>query len=143
MTKISLPVGQEPSNKNNNEKQAAANNTDDLPLKNKAKHKANNNRGFAKPIGFSSTHKIIHRLLTCERIAHKTVIYPRFTRAELSSKLNITPKQLRLLQVSQLFHKQIIRKINLSLVKLYCITKLQDSSDHSYFKPNKIKVKYE
>ena len=142
MTKISLTAGRKSGNNSDNTQQLTANNAD-ASLKNKAKPKTNNRIGSAKPLCFYSTQKIIHRLLTCERVIPKPVTYPKFTALELSNKINITPKQLRLLQVSQLFHKQIIRKINLPLVKLYCITKLQDSSHHSYFKPNKIKVKYE
>ena len=66
---------------------------------------------------------IINKLLTCDRIILVPTKIPKFTELELANKLNITPKQLRRLQRTQSAYKQIIGKINLLLIELYCGTK--------------------
>lgn len=74
-------------------------------------------------IEFLTIRKIIYKFLTCDRIILVPTKIPKLTKLKLASKLNITLKQLRRLQRTQSAYKQIIGKINLPLIELYCSTK--------------------
>ena len=122
-----------------NNKKQTINNNNELSRKNGNCHEIENNKGSIKHLSFVTTQKIIHRFLTCKRVVQVAETRPQFTIAELSEKLNIEPNQLRRLYASPLSHKKIISKINLSLVKLYCSTKLQDAEHHQHLKSSKTK----
>ena len=135
MTKISLTAGQ----KSGNNKNQTINNNNEQSFKNGDCCDIGSNISSTKYLSFSVTQKIIHQLLTCKRAVQVAELHPQFTIEELSEKLNIKPAQLRRLYTSRVFHKQLISKINLSLVKLYCSTKLQDAEQHNHLKSNKTK----
>ena len=76
-------------------------------------------------INFLTIRKIILQFLTCDRIIFIPTKVSKFTKLELANKLNITPKQLKRLLRSQssCSYREMIGKINLPLIKLYCSTK--------------------
>ena len=76
-------------------------------------------------LSFLVVRKMIYKFLACDRVILTPTKAKNLTELELSNKLNITPKQLRQLQKSQAFYRQIIKKINLPLAKLYCNTRWQ------------------
>ena len=77
----------------------------------------------SKYIEFLTVRKMIHKFLTRDRIILVPMKTQKFSALELSDKLNISPIQLRKLQVSRIYYKQLIGKVNLLLAKLYCGTK--------------------
>lgn len=79
-------------------------------------------------ISFPVVQKIIHRLLTCNRIVLSPTLFPKFTQLELAAKLNITVTELISLQTSRIFYKKLAKKISWSLAKLYCSSALQKSN---------------
>jgi hypothetical protein len=80
----------------------------------------------SKYLNFFSVQKIIHRLLTCNRIVLLPHIIPKITESELTKELNITSLQLKSLQGSPTFYKKIAKHINLPLINLYCRSALQE-----------------
>ncbi len=83
-----------------------------------------------KYLDFSSTQKIIHKLLTRDRIILVPTVVPGVTESDLAKELNITLTQLKSLQKSPAFYKKIAKHINLPLINLYCSSLLQKRSSH-------------
>jgi hypothetical protein len=101
-----------------------------LPKTNKANYKTNldENGGSCASndyLRFSSAQKMIHNLLSYDRIVLLPRVIPRFTELELAKKLNITTRQLRHLQKSPESYKRIAKNICLPLASLYCSSTLQ------------------
>lgn len=78
-----------------------------------------------RTINFLTVQKMINRFLTCDRMVMKEVRCLRYTEWELAEKLNIAPKTLKKLKLPW-FYKATIRRVILSLVRLYCSTKWVD-----------------
>jgi len=91
-------------------------------------------------LNFSTAQKLIHRLLTCERIktdlddgkirglglSNKPEIkIGAYTESELAEKLGIKPKELEKLK-SPYFYEKMANKISLPLIRLYCSSKFVD-----------------
>jgi hypothetical protein len=79
--------------------------------------------GNNKYINFFTAQKMIHKFLNCDRIIQVPTKILKFTEIELADKLEITTMQLKKLHRSQTTYKQMIGKINLLLIELYCNTK--------------------
>jgi len=89
-------------------------------------------------LNFSTAQKMIHRLLTLERIktaldegrvinhallGNKPIVKMKaFTKEELAEKLGISLEEFDKLKFPG-FYKEIVNKISLPLVRLYCATK--------------------
>jgi len=83
-------------------------------------------------LGFSSAQKMIHNLLSYDRVVLLPQIIPRFTEFEIAKKLNITIRQLRHLQKSPIIYKRMAKRICLPLTSLYCSNILQQpKSNHN------------
>jgi hypothetical protein len=91
-------------------------------------------------LNFSTVQKMIHRLLTHDRIktdlddekirgfglyGGPEIKVKAFTKEELVKKLGISSKDLERLE-SPSFYKEIASKISLPLILLYCATKFVD-----------------
>jgi len=92
-------------------------------------------------LNFSTAQKMIHQLLTRDRIktaldevrvinyellSNKTEIKMKaFTKKELAEKLGISVEEFNKLK-SPDFYKKIVNKISLPLIQLYCSTKFMD-----------------
>ena len=72
---------------------------------------------------FFTVRKMIYKFLTCDRIILSPTKVSKFSELELSQKLNISLTQLRRVVQTQTYYKQIIGKINMPLIELYCDTK--------------------
>jgi len=83
-------------------------------------------------LSFHSAQKIIHNLLTYNRIVLLPNVIPKFTELELAKKLHITTTELWYLQESPVFYKKIAKHICLPLANLYCSSLLQQpESSHA------------
>jgi hypothetical protein len=92
-------------------------------------------------LNFSTAQKMIHRLLTHDRIKtdldegrirglglsndKPEVKAGAFTKEELAEKLSISPEDLEKLESSDLY-ESIANKVSLPLIRLYCATKFAD-----------------
>lgn len=92
-------------------------------------------------LNFSTAQKMIHRLLTLDRIKteldegrvinhevydNKPMVKIRaFTKEELAEKLGISQEEFNKLN-SPDFYESMANKISLSLIRLYCSTKFAD-----------------
>lgn len=91
-------------------------------------------------LNFKTVQKMIHRLLTEERIKtpldEGRVINPAlcnvlkvrvaaYTKEELAKKLGITPEELEKLRYPD-FYEEMADKISLLLINIYCSTKFAD-----------------
>jgi hypothetical protein len=86
----------------------------------------------ARYLSFHSAQKIIHNLLTYNRIVLLPNVIPKFTELELAKKLHITITELWYLQESPVFYKKIAKHICLPLANLYCSSLLQQpESSHA------------
>jgi hypothetical protein len=72
---------------------------------------------------------MIDRLLTIDRLEKKKgrvdkveLRCTKYTKAELSQKLGITPKELDRLKLPR-FYNSMVNKVALPLIALYCLTK--------------------
>ncbi|CAL7964426.1 hypothetical protein GAMM_90023 [Gammaproteobacteria bacterium] len=107
-----------------------------LPTTNRANYKTNIDENSwsctsNSYLGFSSAQKIIHNLLSYDRVVLLPQTIPRFTEFELAKKLNITIHQLRHLQKLPKIYKRMAKHICLSLTSLYCSSTLQQpKSNH-------------
>jgi len=99
-------------------------------------------RQLSGNLNFSTAQKMVHKLLTSDRIKTeldegRVINYHRsrddrlvvktgaYTKEELAKKLDISPKDLKKLK-SPGSYSSIVRKISLSLIRLYCATKFVD-----------------
>jgi hypothetical protein len=76
-------------------------------------------------LSFHSAQKIIHKLLTYDRIVLLPNTIPKITELELAKELNISTAQLWYLQESLEFYKKMAKHICLPLANLYCRSTLQ------------------
>ncbi len=103
-----------------------------------AKHSLNAGQ-LSGNLNFSTAKKMIHRLLTHDRIKTaldegKTMDYVSndkpeikvrpFAKEELAEKLGISPKELDKLKRPS-FYENMASKISLPLIRLYCSTKFE------------------
>jgi hypothetical protein len=79
----------------------------------------------ARYLSFHSAQKIIHKLLTYDRIVLLPNVIPKMTELELGKELNITTAKLQHLRESPEFYKKMAEHICLPLTSLYCGSLLQ------------------
>ena len=122
---------QKSNNENNgfvkNESIQLVENSHDQP-QNKTQCETNNGIDIhrdGKYLHFVSAQKIIHLLLSHNRIVLRPHVIPKLTAFELSQTLNITTNQLKKLRNSSSFYKKMPKHVSLALVNLYCSTALQ------------------
>lgn len=82
----------------------------------------------SKIISFETVQKMLNKFLTCDRVITKEHRCLKYNEEELAKKLNITLEELKRLKLPY-FYKQMIYRITLPLVRLYCSTKWIDDEN--------------
>jgi hypothetical protein len=97
-------------------------------------------------LNFKTAQKMIHKLLTCERIKTDLdegrikgiklnnefeVKIKVYTKEELAKKLGITQEEFEKLK-SRTFYENMANKISLPLIRLYCATKFVNEKHKVY-----------
>lgn len=84
--------------------------------------------GIGSYLKHSNAKEIIKKLLTCDRVISISTRISSFTILELANELNITSEELRQVRIASWCYRKLARRINLSLIILYCSTRFYEST---------------